>query len=245
MPPDVSPCTSNTLTVSPDGKHIGWVRGSGKIPDSGTFMLADVDGGHPRTLGPDKASCLGATAIRWTEPGVVEGRGAETGGKLDFHVADGSPVGGDPGQEHDAAWSVTGSALAARHPDGSVYVTMTSDATSSRTIHYTPPAAEAARWDGWSPRSVSLDAAYVAVGWNGTDPSRRDDSFAILDAATSKPVSLPEKEIDHVEFLADGTVLVRAPHGTNLDILDSHFRLSRTIPLPAEVTDLRLVRYVG
>jgi TolB protein len=114
-----------------------------------------------------------------------------------------------------------------------------------RTIHYTPPAAEAAHWDGWSPRSVSLDAAYVAVGWNGTDPSRRDDSFAILDAATSKPVVLPEKEIGHAEFLADGTVLVQAPHGTKLDILDSHFRLSRTIPLPAGVTDLRLVRYVG
>jgi hypothetical protein len=246
MPADASICTENTVTVAPDGKHVAWVHGAAVGDDHGTFMLADIDGKHPHVLSAGNATCYGTTAVRWVEPGIVEAQRydvAVPGGKLDYNIGDGTHVKGNPGQERGAVWSVTGSAIAAFDESSVLSVGTLAAGTPAVPVHYTPTSPDAEHFDGWEPRSVSLDARYIAVGWIGTDPSRRDDAFAIVDVTTAKEVKLPEAEIDHAEFLADGTLLVQ--HGTSLDRLDGSFHKVGSITVPAALAHMRLVRFVG
>jgi hypothetical protein len=244
LPADASSCTHNSVRVSPDGQHLAWVAG-GSSTDQGTFMLADIDGTHAVKL-VDQVSCLGPTAIIWPGQGVVEAHTAK-GGKWDFHVSNGQRVDGDPGDETDAVWSADGAAIAARDDSGSLYAATVGQLSGGNhhKVTYSPPADQAAHWDGFAPRSVSSDAAYLAVGWKGTDPSRQDGSFAIVDATTSQPVTLPESAIAHAEFLANGTTLIESGGSApTLDILDAGWHVALSVPLPATVARLPLIRYV-
>ena len=244
LPADATSCTHNSVIVSPDGKHLAWVAG-GSGNDQGTFTLADIDGTQIVKL-TNPVSCLGPTAIIWPSQGIVEAHTA-TGEKMDFHVSNGLPVEGNPGEETDAVWSADGAAIAGRDSQGrSLYAaTVGRSGGNLHKVTYSPPADQAAHWDGFAPRSVSSDAAYLAVGWKGTDPSRQDGSFAIIDATTSQPVTLPEPEIAHAEFLADGTTLIESRGSApTLDILDAGWHVTASVPLPAAVAKLPLVRYV-
>ncbi len=241
LPADPTPCTHNTVSVSPDGQHLAWIAG-GTSHDQGTLMLAGIDGTHAIKI-TTQVSCLGPTAIVWAGQGVVEAFTLQ-GGKRDFHVSNGRPVGGDPGDETEDVWSVDGAAVAARGEDMSLYAA-TVNGGNFHKITYSPPADQAAHWDGFAPRSVTSDAGYVAVGWKGTDPSRRDDSFAILTAGTSRPVQLPESAIVHAEFLANHTTLIEsAGNAPTLDILDAGWHVTASVPLPAAVAHLPLIRFV-
>lgn len=241
LPADATSCTHNTVSVSPDGQHLAWIAG-GSNNDQGTFMLADIDGTHAIKLA-NPVSCLGPTAIIWPGQGIVEAYSAK-GGKWDFHVSNGQRVEGNPGEETDAVWSANGAAIAARDESGSLYAAIVSGGGFHK-VTYSPPADQAAHWDGFSPRSVSSDAAYLAVGWKGTDPSRQDGSFAVVDATTSQPVTLPEPAIAHAEFLANGTTLIESGGSApTLDILDAVWHVTASVPLPAAVAQLPLIRYV-
>jgi hypothetical protein len=242
LPADSSSCTHNTVSVSPDGQHVAWIAG-GSSNDQGTFMLADIDGTHAIKLA-NQLNCLGPTSIIWPGQGVVEAHTAQ-GGKRDFHVSNGGPVEGDPGDETEAAWSANGAAIAARDDGGSLYAATIGNGGGHHKVTYKPPADQALHWDGFAPRSVSSDAAYLAVGWKGTDPSRQDGSFAIVDVTTSQPVTLPEAAIAHAEFLANGTTLIESGGSApTLDILDAGWHVTASVPLPATVAQLPLIRYV-
>ena len=244
LPADATPCTHNTVSVSPDGQHLAWIAG-GSSNDQGTFMLADIGGTHAIKLA-NQMSCLGATAIIWPGQGIVEAHTAQ-GGKRDFHVSNGQRIEGDPGDETDAVWSADGAAIAARDDSGSLYAATVGQLSGGNhhKVTYSPPADQAAHWDGFAPRSVSSDAGYLAVGWKGTDPSRQDSSFAIVNATTSQPVTLPESAIAHAEFLANGTTLIESGGSApTLDILDAGWHMTASVPLPATVARLPLIRYV-
>lgn len=101
---------------------------------------------------------------------------------------------------------------------------------------------EALKWDGWAVRSISTDGRYVAVGWHGTDPSRQDDSFGVVDTTTGATVPLPgEGEIRSILFTADDKVLVRRANG--ISVLDSSFEPLATVVEPVEFQRLDLLAY--
>jgi TolB protein len=83
----------------------------------------------------------------------------------------------------------------------------------------------------------------VSVGWNGTDPSRYVDSWAVIDVRDGKQVSLPVTgQIENIDFNADGQVLVRTKD-RQLIQLDSEFKQVAKVSEPAELANARLIGY--
>ncbi|GAA4568355.1 hypothetical protein GCM10023176_22570 [Micromonospora coerulea] len=230
-------CVANSMTVSPDGKRLAWVKGGG-VDGLGTLVTSAIDGTRQRTLATG-VTCLGPRPLVWQGGTYLMVQQGVRSVLMDM-VA-GKPHHGDPGQETDRAWSADGKCLAAVDGDGGKpYV---GGCEVSRNYHYDPPKDEAAKYDGWQARSVSMDGRYVSIGWKGTDPSRRDDSFTVVDAATSKVVTLPVSgEVRSIQFAADGKVLVR--QATRIVVLDAKFRQVGKVDEPRDVRGLTLLAYV-
>ncbi|WP_089154797.1 PD40 domain-containing protein [Micromonospora sp. NBS 11-29] len=230
-------CAANTVTVSPDGKRVAWVRDGTDDTVSGILSITTVGDSGGTTLA-EGISCLGSRSLRWQGDDLLMAQ-RKNGRSVLYDTAARKEVGGDPGEETNRCWSADGTWLAAVS-EGKPYVT---DGTDSRQYTYTPPEREAVKWDGWEARSVSPDGRFVAVGWIGTDPSRRDDSFAVVDTTSSKTVDLPGTgEVHGVLFDADGTVLVR--RGTGITVLDRDLRPLGTVDEPASIRNRALLAYV-
>ncbi|MEV8511512.1 hypothetical protein [Dactylosporangium sp. NPDC051484] len=206
-------CAHNTITVSPDGKRLAWVD-SGDT--EGTLMTAATDGSGKRTLDTG-VLCLGAKALVWKGGDklmVTKGNSQ----RIVNLVTGGSSPGTDIAAAFQA-WSADGVWSAGKINDK---LTVT-NGTDRRYYQYTPPQAEAKHYDGWAARGVSMDGRYITAGWLGTDPSRKDDTFAVVDTITSKTVQLPVSGgVQSVLFAADGTVLVRQTN--RIVVLDAQFR---------------------
>ena len=231
-----SRCEANTVSISPDGKRVVWVQDSTDNA-SGVLLIATVGDKGATTLA-EGISCFGARPMRWKGDDQLMVQ-RKNGQSVLYDVTANKQVVGDPGQETKRCWSADGTWLAAES-DGKPYV---SDTTDLRQYTYTPPQQEAAKWDGWEARSVSTDGRYVAVGWIGTDPSRRDGSFAVVDTRTSKVVDLPGTgEVRSILFSADGTVLLR--RGTGITVLDREFKPLGTVTEPAPTRNRALLAYV-
>ena len=230
-------CVANSMTVSPDGKRLAWVKGAG-ADGLGTLVTSAIDGTRQRTLATG-VTCLGSRPLVWQGGNYLMVQQGVRSVLMDM-VA-GKPHQGDPGQETDRAWSADGKCLAAVAGDGGKpYV---GGCEVSRNYHYEPPKDEAVKYDGWQARSVSMDGRYVSIGWKGTDPSRRDDSFTVVDAATSKVVTLPVSgEVKSIQFAADGKVLVR--QATRIVVLDAGFRQLGQVDEPRDVQGLTLLAYL-
>ncbi|MFI2708704.1 hypothetical protein ACH495_01040 [Micromonospora sp. NPDC018662] len=230
-------CAANTVSVSPDGTRVVWVQDSTDNNMSGVLLIATVGKEGARTLA-EGISCLGSRPLRW-QGGYLLMVQKKNGQSVLLDVPARQPVPGDPGQETDRCWSADGTWLAAVS-EGEPYVT---DGTRTRQYTYTPPKQEADKWGGWEARSVSMDGRYVAVGWIGTDPSRRDGSFAVVDTITGKVVDVPGTgEVRSVLFNADGTVLLR--RGTGITVLDRAFAPLGTVTEPAPARNRALLAYV-
>ncbi|PWU52246.1 hypothetical protein DLJ46_03520 [Micromonospora globispora] len=229
-------CVANTITVSPDGKRLAWVQDT-TDGMTGTLMTASTDGSGKRKL-LTGVLCLGSNALVWqggdrlmVQEGVVR--------SVLIDMVAGKPFDGDPGQETNRCWSADGRWLAAVS-EGKPYV---ADENQLHSYHYDPPKDQAWKWDGWRARSVSMDGRYVSIGWVGTDPSRRDDSFTVVDTITSKVVKLPVAgTVKSIQFAADGTVLVR--QGSRIVVLDSSFRRVGEVEEPQDVRAMTLLAYV-
>ncbi|MFG3604081.1 TolB-like translocation protein [Micromonospora chersina] len=229
-------CEWNTLTVSPDGKRVAWVQDSTDNGTSGVLLAGTIGRSNATTL-LDDVNCLGPRPLVWQGSDLLM-VARKSGQSVLLDVAANKRVNGDPGQETDRCWSADGRWLAAM-ADGKPYV---ADETQSRQYSYTPPKDEAAHWDGWQARSVSMDGRYVSVGWVGTDPSRRDDSFAVVDTTTSKVVDLPGSgDIRSIMFTIDGKVIVKRAAG--ITVLDSSFKPLGTVTESASVRAMRLLAY--
>ncbi|MEV0424913.1 hypothetical protein [Micromonospora sp. NPDC050495] len=232
-------CERNTITISPDGKQVAWVQGTGDGWQSGE-LLASVIGepGAMRLL--EDVNCLGPRALVWQGSDLLMVK-KKSGQSVLYDLKANKRVQGDPGQETDRCWSADGRWLAAMDEEQKPYVT---DGTRSRQYRYTPPAAEATHWDGWQARSVSSDGRYVSVGWVGTDPSRRDDSFAVVDTTTSRVVDLPVRgEIRSIMFTVDDKVVVTRRSGS-ITVLDATFTSLGTVTESASVRTMWLLAYV-
>lgn len=228
-------CVDNTITVSPDGKRLAWVQDT-TDGMSGTLMTASTDGSGKRKL-VTGVLCLGSNALVWQGGDRLMVQEGVRSVLIDM-VA-GKPFDGDPGQETDRCWSADGRWLAAVI-EGKPYV---AGEEQSHLYHYDPPKDQAWKWDGWRARSVSMDGRYVSIGWVGTDPSRRDDSFTVVDTTTSKVVELPVAgTIKSIQFAADGTVLVR--QASRIVVLDSSFRRAGEVEEPQDVRAMTLLAYV-
>ncbi|MEW2377157.1 hypothetical protein AB0883_13785 [Micromonospora sp. NPDC047812] len=234
---DTYGCEWNTLTVSPDGKRVAWVQDSTDGDTSGVLMAGAIGKpGATRLL--DDVNCLDARPLVWQGGDLLMVR-RKGGQSVLLDVAANKRVNGDPGQETDRCWSADGGWLAAVVEDAP-FVT---DGTQSRQYSYTPPKEEAARWGGWRAQSVSIDGRYVAVGWLGTDPSRRDSSFAVVDTTTSKVVELPGRdEIRSILFTVDHRVIVK--RSTGISVLDSTFAPRGTVAETASLRNMALLAYV-
>lgn len=228
-------CTENTVTVSPNGKRIAWVQNG---DDSGTLMTSAIDGSQRRSLGKG-INCLGPRALVWQGGDKLMVNRGQVSVLMDM-VA-GKPVVGDPGEETSRCWSADGKWLAAVDDHRKPYVT---NGKQSHQYTFTPPKDEAANHDGWQARSVSMDGRYVAIGWNGTDPSRVDDSFAVVDTTTSKVVDLGGAgDVRSILFTADNKVIVK--RATGITVLDADFKPVGTIEEPAALRDLTLLAYAA
>ncbi|MDM4721665.1 hypothetical protein QTQ03_19475 [Micromonospora sp. WMMA1363] len=233
---DEGACTSNSITVSPDGKRLAWVRDDGDDRTSGTLVTSSIDGTGQRTLAK-QINCLGTHSLLWQGGDRLMAH-RKSGEPLLFDLVAGKPVEGDLGRNAYSCWSADGTWLAGV-ADGKPYVT---NGTKSRQYSYTPPQPEAEHWGGWEAQSVSLDGRYVSVGREGTDPPHRDDSFAVVDTATSKVVDLPGGgDIHSVLFTADNKVLVK--RATGITVLGSDFKTLGAVAEPATVRDTKLLAY--
>lgn len=231
-------CEANTLTVSPDGKRVAWVQDSTDGNMSGVLLAGTLgEPGATRLL--DDVSCLGPRALVWQGSDLLMVQKKSRQSVLLDMVAN-KRVNGDPGQETDRCWSADGRWLAAVDDQRKPYVT---DGTRSRQYRYTPPSDGIEQWDGWQARSVSLDGRYVSVGRVGTDPSRHDDSFDVVDTTTSKVVDLPVKgEIRSILFTIDEKVIVKQKSG--ITVLDTDFTPLGTVTESASVRNMWLLAYV-
>ncbi|OKI57848.1 hypothetical protein [Micromonospora sp. CB01531] len=229
-------CEANTLTISPDGKRVAWVQDSTDGGNSGVLLAGTLGKpGAVRLL--DEVNCLGPRPLVWQGSDLLM-VGRKNGQSVLFDVAANKRVNGDPGQETDRCWSADGRWLAAV-AEGQPYVT---DGTQGRQYTYTPPKDEAAHWGGWQARSVSMDGRYLSVGWIGTDPSRRDDSFAVVDTTTSKVVDLPGSgDISSIMFTVDDKVIVK--RATGISVLDGSFAPLGTVAESTSVRNMKLLAY--
>ncbi|MFE9689875.1 hypothetical protein [Micromonospora sp. NPDC005806] len=230
-------CAANTLTVSPDGKRVAWVQDSDGNA-SGVLLVGTIGKpGATRLL--DDVNCLDPRALVWKGGDLLMVHKKSRESVL-VDVAANKRVDGDPGEEMDRCWSADGRWLAAV-AEGKPYV---ADGTRLRRYTYTPPKDEAAHWGGWRAQSVSMDGRYVSVGWDGTDPSRRDDSFAVVDTTTSKVVDLPGAgEIRSIMFTVDDKVIVKRT--TGITVLDKSFRPVGTVEEPAALRNMKLLAYAA
>ncbi|MEU1395348.1 hypothetical protein ABZ403_04660 [Micromonospora zamorensis] len=229
-------CEWNTITISPDGRRVAWVQDS---TDGGTSgeLLATTIGNKGATRLLDDVNCLGPRPLVWQGDNLLMVQKKSRQSVL-FDLAANKQVNGDPGQETDRCWSADGGWLAAMTED-QPYVT---DGTQSRKYSYTPPQKEAEHWGGWRAQSVSMDGHYVAVGWVGTDPSRRDNSFDVVDTTTSKVLNLPGgDEIRSILFTIDNRVIVKRTSG--ISVLDSNFTPLGTVAESTSVRNMALLAY--
>jgi hypothetical protein len=158
-------------------------------------------------------------------------------------MAAGEPHDGDPGTETNRCWSADGKWLASTDPKNGQHKVTGRGVV--RRYTYTPPSDEATKHGGWEPRSVSIDGRYVVIGWQGTDPSRQDGSFTVVDVTTSKVVDLPGTgPVKSVLFTVDGKVIVQRER--NLTVLDADFKKLGTVtdPNPDLVRGQPLLAYV-
>lgn len=237
---DDDPCPRNTLTISPNGKWVAFVKGSDANRHSGELLVGPlgVAGDAPEMVSVlGDVNCLGSRPLLWKGDDLLGVRLADRQFVL-LDVASKEPVADSPRADSVQGWSADGTWLAAEE-DGTPYVT---NGTQVRKYDYTPPAAEAKRWDGWTVRSISMDGRYVAVGWHGTDPSRQDRSFGVVDTTTGATVPLPgEGEIRSILFTVDDKVLIRRASG--ISVLNSSFEPLSNVVEPVEFEGLTLLAY--
>jgi hypothetical protein len=232
-------CPYNSVVVSPDGKRLAWVS-TLDISGKGELVVSDVSGAN-LTILPVNSRCLGNNAVIW----LVADQISVTPSDRDGRVLVDSTTGKWLAEEDriSGAWSDDGAWLATVNGDGKPIVMPKGKPGAARPYAYTPPADQAEHYDGWSARSVSVDGRYVAVGWNGTDPSRQLGTFAVVDTRTGAVVNLPvQGDVSSVHFLADGTVLVRS--AGQISLLDKDFTVLGQATEPASVHDLPLLRYI-
>ncbi|WP_319460607.1 hypothetical protein [Micromonospora sp. RTP1Z1] len=231
-------CESNTLTISPDGKRVAWVQGADGDWQSGVLLTSVIgEPGATRLL--DDVNCLGSRPLVWKGGDLLMVH-KKTRESVLFDLAANKRVNGDPGQESSRCWSADGTWLAASD-ESEQYKPFVTDGTQSRQYSYTPPKDEAAHWGGWEARSVSMDGRYVAVGWQPTDVSRDEGSFAVVDTTTSKVVDLPGKgDIWRIMFTIDNKVIVT--RRTGISVLDSTFAPLGTVAEPTR--NMSLLAYV-
>ncbi|MEV0424914.1 hypothetical protein [Micromonospora sp. NPDC050495] len=242
VPLGAGSCIRNTITISPYGERLAWVEG-GVGQDAGTLVTSMIDGSRKRVVERQapfggKALCLGSNPLVWNTNDLLMVEQARMVPTL-IDVAENKPADGDAGNETLKWWSADGRSWAAVS-EGKPYAT---GGRGAHFYHYTPPKAEAARYDGWRVRSVSMDGRYVAVGWMNTDPSREDGSFAVVDTTTSKVVELPGTgQVRSILFASDDKVIVR--RATGITVLDKSFRPLGAVEEPAAVRDMALLAYV-
>lgn len=235
IPLDKNGCVTNSMTISPDGKRLAWVKDGDVDGMNGTLVTSRIDGSRQRTVATG-ITCLGPRPLVWQGGDLLMALAGNRSVLMD--MVEGKPHQGDPGQETDRCWSADGKWLAAVGDNGKPFVT---SGKGGRDYSYTPPK-DGAEHDGWQARSVSMDGRYVAVGWKGTDPSRQDGSFAVVDTTTSKVVELPGAgEVRSILFTADNKVIVQ--RDKSLTVLNASFKPVGTVQEPAAVRDLALLAY--
>ncbi len=234
-------CVRNTITISPYGERLAWVEGAAGA-EAGKLVTTRIDGSDRATIAAEppfsgKAPCDGGDPLVWNTNDRVLVQ--QDGHMALIDLSSRKPADGDAGNETLKWWTPDGRNWAAVS-EGRPYATTDPKVTFYR---YTPPAAQAARYDGWRVRSVSADGRYVAVGWINKDETRNDGSFAVVDTRTSKVVDLPGTgEVRSILFSTDGTVLVRRDNG--ISVLDKRFQPVGTVTEPAGLSGAPLLAYV-
>ncbi|MFF5172400.1 hypothetical protein ACFY3U_07180 [Micromonospora sp. NPDC000089] len=222
LPLDRSGCTANSVTVSPDGKQLAWVKSDSADGSSGTLVTTGFNAFTERTLATG-VTCVGARPLVWQDGRhLMATKGNRS---VLFDAVAGRPAGGVPGRGRNRCWSADGTWQAGVDAGGPFV-------TNGRQTHrytYAPPTDGATNLDGWQVRSVSMDGRYVSIGWSGTDPSRQDGSFTVVDTTTSRVVDLPGGPgIRTVVFTADHRAIVQRE--ASLTVLDADLRELRTAP---------------
>jgi hypothetical protein len=210
-------CPSNSVMVSPDGKHVTWVA-TKPTADSilvGDLMVASINGSQPKLLQAG-VSCLG-DVDDWT----ADSRG------LYFRPA-ADKTGTTPKLVDIATGNVSAApnGYAIRSPNDQFVARMTgrntatigrANGTNTRSFTYTPPddAAHAGIVNyNWIINRLSADGRYVALSPAPSDPTRPLGSVCVVDTVTGKDLpATAHTQLNSVHFLNDGRILIERSDG--------------------------------
>ncbi|WP_155369271.1 hypothetical protein [Catellatospora vulcania] len=200
---DGGTCPGNSVVVSPDGKHLAWVKDAGDTTGStGTLTITDASGRARETV--KQVSCLGSSSIRWAADSAtlyvtLLADGKETRGRVALATGRFSAM-------SHADWTAASrpaSPFRGVIADGKLTVTK-ADGSAPRSVDYQDPNGMDAIVLG-----VSHDGRLAAASVGAGDPSRQLGVAAVIDMTTGKPVEFTVGKVDRVYFQPDGTMIVQ------------------------------------
>ncbi|GAB4056486.1 hypothetical protein [Catellatospora paridis] len=200
---DGGTCPRDSVVVSPDGKHLAWVKDAGDTTGStGTLMIADGSGRARETV--KQVSCLGSNSIRWAADSATlyvtlladrketPGRVAVATGRFAAMKTADWTTASRPAAPFQGV--ITGGKLTVTKVDG----------TAPRSVDYRDPNGMDAIVLG-----VSYDGRLAAASVGTGDPGRRLGVATVVDMTTGKPVEFAVGKVDRVYFQPDGTMIVQ------------------------------------
>lgn len=198
-------CIRNTLTISPDGTHVAWVRGTMDGP--GQLVTTVLTTGRSSALA-DRASCGGGSGPNWRADSRAVKYWSEDGlGWRDVNLDTGAkadvPAWGEyravvPGHTAYRNLYQQASGIVVEDDQGSVVHTLQYDSG----WHF-----------GYNVLGLSYDGRYVGVSQRYTDIRNQRAAVRAVDVTTGKELPLPLPTGDTMKsflFLPDGGVLIQS-----------------------------------
>ncbi|BCJ71733.1 hypothetical protein CS0771_12770 [Catellatospora sp. IY07-71] len=234
-------CSSNSVVVSPDGRHLAWVNGDENGTGGGlvgNLIIADLAGGNPRQVEPN-VICGGGRALVWSaDSASIHVRKMDDTAQGTVDAASGRYT-AQPREQWEEA---VATALGFRGTIGGGKLTVAkADGSDSRSISYTDPNGMDAIVVG-----VSADGRYAAAGVGSGDPSRQLGVAAVLDMATGKRVKFSVGTVDWVAFRPDGSMVVTVAGKPNsLYYLDATLKVTAEVTVPDTLADAQPLWHVA
>jgi hypothetical protein len=234
-------CVDNSVIVSPDGRYLAWIAGT--VMTKARLTIASLDGTAPRTL--DDVFCL-LDDRNWSSDSRTLSVSLERGDRDQWVNVNAVTGAIEPIAVRDGViWSANRAFQAKRGNDHSTFTVSTAAGAPVRTITNYTNDSGSFQLCGFLLRGLSDDGRYVTISGCPTDPTRYLGATYLYDTVAGTHVKLPLTEVDRIQLLPGGTVLVHGgARGARAFVLMSATGtvISR-LPEPAELNDATLLSY--
>jgi TolB protein len=226
------PCVPNSITVSPDGRHLAWVTRS---PNAGTeivgiLTMSRLDGSQRHEM--DGVVCR-IDELNWTfQPGRLLVH--TTRQNLDVVTVDPATGQVEPTTDDRIVWSPN-RRFRVMMDDADVVVQDTAGRSDRRVGFVGGSTCTIAV------KAVSDDGGHVVLGDCRAGPERSLFGRDLLDAVTGRPVVLPARDVVVVGFVAGGNVLLRT--STELVLVTPTGKVLDRVAEPPSVARATLIGY--